>query len=32
VLSIPFGQFRFFSGFLKKTWRRIRGKKSEDQG
>lgn len=29
VLSIPFGQFSFFSGFLKKTWRRIRGQKSE---
>jgi hypothetical protein len=29
VLSIPFGQFRFFSGFLNKTWRKIRGKKSE---
>ena len=32
VLSIPFGQFRFFSGFLNKTWRRIRGKNSKEQG
>jgi hypothetical protein len=32
VLSMPFGQFRFFSKFLKNTWRRIRGKKSEEQG
>ncbi|MGZ5245457.1 MAG: DUF6787 family protein [Flavitalea sp.] len=29
LLSIPFGQFRFFSGFLYKTWRRIRGLENE---
>ncbi len=30
LVSVPFGQFRFFSAYLKRMWGRIKGKKDAD--